>query len=501
MRLAFSLSLWLSASVTIVSGAFGWLQLRVEKRDLEAAARRELILVATAVRSTVEYAVRDRQEPDVTGTLEELELRDPAMDIFVFSQEQAVLASSWGSSVNLSAARDLARESRAKDTLRIQALGSDRLAAIAPIRVRQSTVGRLVVVRPLDALSADIAAERKAAIAAIGGLIAVLCIVIALVVHLRVHQPMKPVMAAVRRISAGDLSARSNLEGRDEMSELAREIDTMASALESARERFAREEARREQMESDIQRVNKLAILGELAASLAHEIGSPLQVLNGRARALARQDELPPDARRSAEIIVEQTDRVTQIVDRLLGVARRNAPRLDDVDLRAPLNLVAELLASQARRMGVRLDVDVDVQGLPRVRADAAQVQQVLLNLLQNALRACTPGGTVRVALSRSSFSSPREGAGQPSAAVIVEDDGPGIPENLHTAIFEPFFTCWDDEQDRPGVGLGLSVVKSIVTEHGGAVIVATPESGVGTRFTVHFPVRSTSPDAGAEAV
>jgi signal transduction histidine kinase len=499
VRLAFSLSLWLSAAVTIVSGAFGWLQLRVEKRDLEAAARRELTLVATAVRSTVEYAVRDRQEPDVADTLEELELRDPAMDIFVFGQEQAVLASSWGSSENLSAARDLARKFQAQETLRIEAIDPDRLAAIAPIRVRESTVGRLVVVRPLDALSADIAGERKAAIAAIGGLIAVLCIVIALVVHLRVHQPMKPVMAAVRRISAGDLSARSNLDGKDEVSELAREIDTMAGALQSARERFAREAARREQMESDIQRVNKLAILGELAASLAHEIGSPLQVLNGRARTLAKQQNLPPDARRSAEIIVEQTDRVTQIVDRLLGVARRNAPRLDDIDLRDPLNLVTELLASQARRMGVRLDVDI--QDLPRVRADAAQVQQVLLNLLQNALRASPPGGTVRVALLRSSFPSPRDGAGQPSAAILVQDHGPGIPEDLHTAIFEPFFTRWDDERDRPGVGLGLSVVKSIVTEHGGAVIVATPESGVGARFTVHFPLRSTALDTSVEAI
>jgi len=236
--------------------------------------------------------------------------------------------------------------------------------------------------------------------------------------------------------------------------------------------------------------------VGELAATLAHEIGSPLQVLNGRARTLAGRADLPDDARRGAEILVEQTDRVDRIVQRLLGIARRKASVLADIDVREPVQLVADLLSVEARRRRVRIELELGE--VPRVRADADQVQQVVLNLLQNALRACAAGGGVKISVAQSWFTRPSSSTGQPSVAISVEDDGPGVSDSVRSHIFEPFFTAWSkrngataaESTGNGGTGLGLSVVKSIVTEHDGVVTLSPSQAGNGARFTVHFPRR-----------
>jgi signal transduction histidine kinase len=114
------------------------------------------------------------------------------------------------------------------------------------------------------------------------------------------------------------------------------------------------------------------------------------------------------------------------------------------------------------------------------------------LNLLQNALRATPAGGHVRVEVCRSHFRA-AAGAEVPSIAIVVEDSGSGIPETLAGRIFEPFFTHWETAQTG-GTGLGLTVVKSIVTDHGGAIELARPASGTGARFTVHFPSAGEGP-------
>jgi signal transduction histidine kinase len=492
MRLTRSLALWLAGTTGVVLSSYAWTQLRQEREDLSTTARREMVLLTTAIRSGVENAMRDEQQLDITSLLERLQLEDSTVDIFVFDDPGgSLLASSWGSGAQLAAARAFLRAASASDTLFIEEEASGLLAA-TPLRIRGSSVGRLVVIRPTDALKADLDAELEAAVLSTLILIATLSLVIWLVIRQRVHLPMTRIVTGIRRMSGGDLSIRLQLTGGDEIGEIAREFDAMAAHLEEARTRLVLEAERRDQLELDMQRANKLTVVGELAATLAHEIGSPLQVLNGRARALAARSDLPEDARRGAEILVEQTDRVDRIVQRVLGIARRKASLLTEIDLREPVQLVADLMAVEARRRRVR--IELDLQEVAAIRADADQLQQVMLNLLQNALRACSAGGTVRIAIAASWFTPPSSSTGRPSVAVSVEDTGTGISESVRAHIFEPFFTAWSrqngpDASAPGGTGLGLSVVKSIVTEHGGTVTVGPHPDGNGTRFTVHFPL------------
>lgn len=487
MRLSLSIALWLTVAVVIVLGGHGWMQLRKEEADLDAAARRELILTTTAIRSAVENAIRDHQAPDVAELLEQVEVNDPAVDVFVIDDRGAPLGSSWGAGANLAKAHDLLRNV-ATSNLHVEQLNSGELGAVAPLRMSDSTEGHLVVIRPLNGLQADLDAERRAVVLSVGLLLAALLAMIWVVVRVRVHVPLRRIIAGIRRIRSGDLSARIGMDGTDEFAEFAREFDTMTGSLEQARHDLASATEAREKLGLELQRANKMAIVGEIAATLAHEIGSPLQVLNGRARDLAARSDLPADATRNAAILVEQTDRVHSIVERLLDVARRKAPEPMELDIQASVQNMVELVSTQARRMGVRLEVDCR-QDVPLLHADPAQVQQLLLNLLQNALRATPVGGVVQITVSNSSFKRSPDGPSRRSVSVTVDDTGEGIPIDIRDHIFEPFFTAWQSEHKSKGTGLGLTVVKSIITDHGGIVSASTSPAGAGARFVVHFPV------------
>jgi signal transduction histidine kinase len=107
-------------------------------------------------------------------------------------------------------------------------------------------------------------------------------------------------------------------------------------------------------------------------------------------------------------------------------------------------------------------------------------------------------GDVVRITVAPSSFKLPADSKDQPSVAIIVDDTGSGVPEGIRDKIFEAFFTAWNGDLATKGSGLGLAVVKSIVTDHGGTVVATTPPSGIGARFTVHIPVLATSASPAA---
>jgi signal transduction histidine kinase len=296
-----------------------------------------------------------------------------------------------------------------------------------------------------------------------------------------VRRPLQDLLQTMRAVRAGDLTAKARFRHADEMGEAVNAFNDMMGDLREARRRLISEAEAREVLELKLQRTDKLVTVGQLSAGLAHEIGSPLQVLNGRARALAAREELPADVRRNAEILARESDRITRIVDQLLTFSRYTAPRMADMALGPAVQEIVEFFAAEARRVGVQLSYVCD-EGMPAVRADAAQVQQVVMNLLMNAVQVTPPGGHVRVHVCGGSFAIGADV--RRSVSLVVGDTGTGIPADVQPHIFEPFFTT--RSQSR-GTGLGLAVVKAIVDAHGGAVRVETVP-GTGTQFTVHLP-------------
>jgi signal transduction histidine kinase len=227
----------------------------------------------------------------------------------------------------------------------------------------------------------------------------------------------------------------------------------------------------------------RLADVGLLAAGVAHEINTPLASIGLRAESLLRTADDPRlqaldsfrNFPRYLKTIVEEVERCKNIVAALLEFSRSRRHELLPTDLGALLQRALELVQPEARSRGIRVELE-PLPELPKVRCDAVQIRQVLLALLMNALEACGRGG--RVSLSA------RHGAAE-RVALIVADDGVGIPEQNLSRLFSPFFTTKPVGQ---GTGLGLAICHGIVSAHAGEIQVSS-SPGKGTRVTIELPL------------
>jgi signal transduction histidine kinase len=299
-----------------------------------------------------------------------------------------------------------------------------------------------------------------------------------------VGEPIRQLVEFARRIGDGSWSMRLACSGRDELSLLGGELNAMAERLESAARKVAAETEARIAAVDQLRHADRLRTVGQLTSGIAHELGTPLNVVSGRARMiLSGEEETRGQVQSAARVIVEQTERMTSIVRQLLDFARRRSLDKQWVDLAELCRHTVALLQPLARRGGVRLDGPAPAPTV-RIEADPSQLQQALTNLVVNAVQVSLPEKRVSVELLEHQRppAFPRRDGG--FAEIRVCDEGPGIsPEHL-PAIFDPFFTT---KPVGEGTGLGLSVATGIVQEHGGWIEVTT-EFGKGSRFGIWLP-------------
>ncbi len=235
------------------------------------------------------------------------------------------------------------------------------------------------------------------------------------------------------------------------------------------------EQLRLRRIEERLLHSEKLVTAGQLAAGIAHELGTPLNVIRARAELTIDRLGDHPEAR-NQQIVLDQVDHVSRLIGQLLDYVRIAPPLTQPVHAAQALDGVAALLAVEAERRGVRVTVDRGPAELAPVRADAGQLQQVLVNLAMNALDACARGGHVTLR------ARPGDGA---TVAFEVEDDGAGIAPEARAQVFDPFYTT---KKRGQGTGLGLWVVAQIVRAHD-AHIDLDGRPGTGTLVRVTWPV------------
>jgi len=236
----------------------------------------------------------------------------------------------------------------------------------------------------------------------------------------------------------------------------------------------------------ELRRAEHLKTVGSIAAGLAHGLGTPLNVIDGRIQFILADASAGDGVRRNAAIIQEQTERIARIVQQLLDFSRSRTTDLAPVDLRDVVDGSTELLRPLAEKQGIALQASMPAGSVP-VCVDVTQIQEVLANLVMNAVQAMPNGGhvTVDVRQGAADVSGGPGGATREWASVSVVDQGEGIDERNLKSLFEPFFTTKGRDQ---GTGLGLSIAREIISNHGGWID-AHSEKGVGSRFTVYLPL------------
>lgn len=479
MRISTRVSLGVSALALVVFGAIAAWQAAIERRDLYHAVEREMMLLGRAMRVAAENALRDRQLRDVELTVSALEQIQPDVDVLLFAPGGARWAESAGASEALQRVDPRLLAGPPADPPRVS-FDRDYAVLLVPLTT-DHPLGSLALLRPLDDVARDLASEASGLA---GAVLAFAALAGALVYGLGealVGRPLARLSAAMARVGGGDFHPRLDPGRGDEIGRVAGDFAAMLGELERARASLVSEQDAHRLSQRALADADRLVTVGQLSAGLAHEIGSPLQVLHGRARRLLKHADDPDAVRQDAEVLAGQAERITRIVQQLLDVARRR-PRHELGDPRTAVRAVVELLEFEARRRDVALALVV-ADDLPAAPVEADALQQVALNLVRNALQASSAGGRVTLTLTRGELPGP--GAPRPSLRLVVEDLGTGVAPEVRARLFDPFFTT---RAATGGTGLGLAIVRTIVDDLGGAVELAS-ELGRGSRFVVDLPL------------
>ncbi len=299
----------------------------------------------------------------------------------------------------------------------------------------------------------------------------------------RISAPLRELEEAMHRVAQGDFSASAPGPTHDaEIASLSASFTQMRDNLKDTMISLELAVENLHDKQEQLVEVEKLASLGRVAAGVAHEINNPLAVINEKAGLLQDFLEVSGDFKHRErfgallEGITDSVKRCRTITHRLLGFARRVEVTVEPLDLNDVVRRVCEYLEADRAAKGVAFELR-PAEGLPTVHTDRVEFEQVLINIVKNAIDALPAGGTV-VLTTRAK--------NQRWLQVVIADTGPGIPADQLKRLFEPFFTT---KEKGKGTGLGLFVSHGIMKKLGGRILVESAV-GVGTNFTLELPVR-----------
>jgi signal transduction histidine kinase len=496
MGLARQLWLLLVIPISLVLGAYGLLAQGVRQRVLSSEASAELRDHATLVEAALGGAVERGEVQRLKQRIEWMARADRIMGIAAFdSRGEAILITDHVAAAAPALASIARRAADLGDDLEEEHELAGTKALVRTVTFSPKNQDRAVVavvVRDLRYLSTLRATLDRGLVLA-GAIVLLLTAVIGgVVTRITVGRPVRAIVQGATRVASGELDAHVPETGAEELARLARAFNAMTSSLHDARARGQRDELERAAIERKLQHAQALAAVGQVAASIAHEIGSPLNVILGRAQRAADQPGCPAELRGELETIAGQSERISRVVARLLAVARPPQATGRRSNLVQVIQETLAFLGPECKQRGVRARFDAG-GAAPHVALDGDQMFQIVFNLCLNAIQSQSGGGDLLVRL----VTPGKRGEGARGVAFEVADSGPGVPPSFREHIFEPFFTS---KGAQGGTGLGLAIVAGILREAGGSIELLATEGG-GARFRVTLPAAGPpAPRGGTEA-
>lgn len=520
------LAIALVASTAMIFGVFGWLNLRTQRLESEQMVQASADRVGDIIKRSTRYGMMNDDRAAAYQVIRDIGTEPAIKRVRIFNKEGRITFSTDKTEidhgVDKSAEQCYACHAQAKPLTKLNQPGRARiftdaggervLAVIRPIenepscwnadchahpRVQQ-ILGVIDTHFSLAAVDAQ-AARRQARTTNFTVLAMILMSLVSLVfVWVVLHRPVRELLAGIHRLSEGELGFSLPVRSHDELGELAGAFNKMSTELESAHneittwnrkleERVARKTRELERTQAGLIGAEKMASLGKLAATVAHEVNNPLFGILTFSR-LALKDATEEKQRDRLRTIERESLRCGEIMRNLLTFARQTPKKREPNDFNGLVERALKLVGHQVELLQIGLEVKL-ASDLPQVTCDAGQVQQVALVLLVNATEAMPQGGQLFV-------STEYDEAGE-QVRLRVRDTGCGITPAAIAKIFEPFFST---KEDQHRTGLGLAIAKNIVDQHGGAIEVQS-QPGVGTEFVVTLPLLATANEIAVNQV
>jgi two-component system, NtrC family, sensor kinase len=493
MSLGNRLTLYLLVVVVVVTGLDMYLSLRRTRANLVLDVHRELSSIARTLRVTLEKAGDDAPERYFAALAPEVSSFPNILGVAFYGQEGqlAFLSPSLHDqplpNVDI---RSLITSKAATEGV-FTTEGGRRYYRVEPIVSSTGTgIGAFLLLEDFPIFTQEFRSRAMQTLLTTLALLAILATVTSLVVRQSVTRPLQTFSQKTIEIGQGQFNQQLHRQfsRNDEIGLLAYEFDRMCEQLQEARQQLLAESDEKVRLARELRHSEKLATVGQLASRLAHEMGTPLNIIRGRAQQLLQRESLEEQQRVFLSTIVSQIERISRFIRQLLTLARRPELRLRPVQLNDIVQRTWETIGERSAPLGVVVNFNL-ASGLPSIWADPDQLQQVFLNLYVNAIQAIGNNGTVTVSTR---IAPPNSSWSDASVEVEFADTGPGIAPQDMQRIFEPFFTT---KNLAEGSGLGLAISQDIIQSHHGRIHVeSTP--GQGSRFMVVLPVADARPVA-----
>ncbi len=470
-----------SAILAVTIGVGTWINIGYQRGQMEDALEDNVLIISNTIEKSLANAMLDGKSREVQHILEAVGTYHNIQDLKIFSPNGVILKSSkrWqiGRKVDPATEKWFLAE---KFKRPIKRRGEGIFTVLFPIENTEQCVHCHGTKAKLNGvLSVDVSMAQtqekveelsKTMILWAFGITATLAIFLSLFLTRYVSNPIQQLIATMERAERG-LEARAQVESSDDIGRLGEAFNSLLSKLERARRRVERYHY--EQMK----RADRLASIGEMAAGIAHEIKNPLAGIAGVIQVLKKDIPAGEPKRAVLDEVLSQVERMDKAVRNLLSFARPPEPRMTMVDVNELIGKLMDFLAPQFAKNGITVERRFTA-GLPWLVLDPDLMQQALLNIALNAIKAMPHGGKLTV---ETRMEAPADGV--PGAIrIMLSDSGEGIsPENL-SRIFSPFFTT-----RQQGTGLGLSITQRIVEQHNGEISVRS-SSGKGAVFTINLP-------------
>ena len=493
------LAMLVAVVVASVVGSGFYIQLRVFERQVEQDLRQAAHLAAQGIADDIEVQGTLPTPAHLNAQLQQYVDLSPVQSATVLALEPPT--PDWQASTSTTPRDEeiaLARAAFRQNAV-VWGRGQGPYQTVAmPVQFEERTLGAVAVTVSLDPVLQMRRRGRLIAFWFTAATVLLLTLLVDALARPLVHRPIATLLATMRRVGEGDLAARAAIARRDELGTVATGLNDMLDRMQQLHDSLqdrvdeATETLRRRNddlvasyertfaLREALARAEQTAAAGQTAANLAHQIGTPLNLISGYVQMMIEENAgREPRSLERLRNVEEQIRKVTSFVRATLEAVRNPVVRSEPVFPAEVLRRISEVARPRLAAAGIALDLDV-TGDLPWMLGDVVQLELALLNLVNNSLDAMPEGGTIHI----------RAAARGLTTHIEISDTGHGIPEELLPRIFDPWVTTKPAGQ---GTGLGLAITRDVVVAHGGAIGVRSAP-GEGTVFVIELPGKAGAP-------